>query len=39
MNIGFFDSGLGGLLILKAVAKALPQFDYVYYGDTLWRQK
>ena len=34
MNIGFFDSGLGGLLILKAVAKALPQFDYVYYGDT-----
>ncbi len=34
MNIGFFDSGLGGLLILKAVAKALPQYDYIYYGDT-----
>ena len=34
MNIGFFDSGLGGLLILKAVAKALPHYDYVYYGDT-----
>ncbi len=34
MNIGFFDSGLGGLLILKAVAKTLPQYDYVYYGDT-----
>jgi glutamate racemase len=34
MNIGFFDSGLGGLLILKAVAKALPQYDYVYYADT-----
>lgn len=34
MNIGFFDSGLGGLLILKAVARALPQYDYVYYGDT-----
>ncbi len=34
MNIGFFDSGLGGLLMLKAVAKALPQYDYVYYGDT-----
>jgi glutamate racemase len=34
MNIGFFDSGLGGLLILKAAAKALPQYDYVYYGDT-----
>ncbi len=34
MNIGFFDSGLGGLLILKAVAKTLPQYDYLYYGDT-----
>jgi glutamate racemase len=34
MNIGFFDSGLGGLLVLKAVAKALPQYDYIYYGDT-----
>lgn len=34
MNIGFFDSGLGGLLILKAVAKELPQYDYIYYGDT-----
>jgi glutamate racemase len=34
MNIGFFDSGLGGLLILKAVAKALPHYDYLYYGDT-----
>ncbi|MBP6924514.1 MAG: glutamate racemase [Candidatus Pacebacteria bacterium] len=34
MNIGFFDSGLGGLLILKTVAKALPQYDYVYYADT-----
>lgn len=34
MNIGFFDSGLGGILILKAVARALPQYDYVFYGDT-----
>jgi glutamate racemase len=34
MNIGFFDSGLGGLLVLKAVAKALPHYDYIYYGDT-----
>lgn len=34
MNIGFFDSGLGGLIILKAVASALPHYDYVYYGDT-----
>lgn len=34
MKIGFFDSGLGGLLILKAVAKNLPQYDYIFYGDT-----
>lgn len=33
-KIGFFDSGLGGLTILKAVAKELPQYDYVFYGDT-----
>ena len=34
MKIGFFDSGLGGLMILKAVAKALPGYDYEFYGDT-----
>lgn len=34
MKIGFFDSGLGGLLVLKAVAQHLPEYDYEYYGDT-----
>lgn len=34
MKIGFFDSGLGGLTILKAVAKELPDYDYEFYGDT-----
>ncbi len=34
MKIGFFDSGLGGLTILKAVREYLPQYDYVYFGDT-----
>lgn len=34
MNIGFFDSGLGGLTILREVVKVLPQYDYVYFGDT-----
>lgn len=29
-----FDSGLGGLLILKAIREKLPQYDYVFYGDT-----
>jgi len=34
MNIGVFDSGLGGLIILKALVKALPKYDYIYLGDT-----
>ena len=34
MKIGFFDSGLGGLVVLKAVAKRLPDYDYEFYGDT-----
>ena len=34
MKIGVFDSGLGGLVIAKALMQALPQYDYVYYGDT-----
>lgn len=33
MKIGVFDSGLGGLTILKTFLKKLPQYDYVYYGD------
>jgi len=33
MKIGVFDSGLGGLTILKAIAKELPQYDYLYLGD------
>lgn len=34
MKIGVFDSGLGGLVITKALINALPEYDYVYYGDT-----
>lgn len=34
MKIGVFDSGLGGLVITKAFREALPDYDYVYYGDT-----
>jgi len=33
MNIGVFDSGLGGLTVLKAFLKELPQYRYIYYGD------
>lgn len=33
-KIGFFDSGVGGLTILNAVRRRMPQYDYVFYGDT-----
>ena len=32
--IGVFDSGLGGLTVLKAIAKVLPNENVVYFGDT-----
>lgn len=35
MKIGIFDSGLGGLTILRSVVRRLPQYDYLYLGDTL----
>ena len=31
--IGVFDSGYGGLTILKELEKSLPQFDFLYLGD------
>jgi glutamate racemase len=31
--IGVFDSGYGGLTVLKEIVKALPQYDYLYLGD------
>ena len=31
--IGFFDSGFGGLTILKNVCQLLPEYDYLYLGD------
>jgi glutamate racemase len=31
--IGIFDSGYGGLTVLKEIVKALPEYDYVYLGD------
>ena len=34
MKIGIFDSGVGGLLLLNTISKKLPQYDYVYLGDT-----
>jgi len=33
MPIGVFDSGFGGLSILREIRRALPQYDYVFVGD------
>ncbi len=31
--IGVFDSGYGGLTILKEIMAKLPEYDYIYLGD------
>ena len=32
-SIGVFDSGYGGLTLLKEIVKQLPDYDYLYLGD------
>src|SRR3989338_7369713 len=32
--IGIFDSGIGGLTVLREVRRQIPQEDIVYFGDT-----
>jgi glutamate racemase len=32
--IGVFDSGFGGLTVLKALLRLIPNADYLYFGDT-----
>ena len=34
LPIGLFDSGVGGLTVLKEVARQLPQESTLYFGDT-----
>lgn len=34
-KIGLFDSGLGGLSILKGLLKELPNEDYLFYEDSI----
>lgn len=31
--IGIFDSGIGGLTVLREIKNVLPQYDYLYLGD------
>ena len=33
-SIGVFDSGVGGLTVLKALVELIPDANYVYFGDT-----
>ena len=32
-SIGIFDSGYGGLTILKQIRKVMPEYDFMYLGD------
>jgi len=33
-RIGVFDSGFGGLTVLKALLEVVPNAEYLYFGDT-----
>jgi glutamate racemase len=33
-KIGVFDSGVGGLTVLRALVDRIPEADYLYFGDT-----
>jgi len=35
MKLGIFDSGLGGIMIARAIREALPDINMCYLGDTL----
>lgn len=32
--IGIFDSGIGGLTVVKAIMERIPDYDIIYFGDT-----
>ena len=32
--VGFFDSGLGGISVLRSALRLLPTENYIYYGDS-----
>ena len=35
MRIGVFDSGIGGINVLKELIKKYPNNEYIFYGGTL----
>ncbi|HUC87338.1 MAG TPA: glutamate racemase [Candidatus Saccharimonadales bacterium] len=34
MKVGVFDSGMGGLIVTHSIIQELPQYDYLFLGDT-----
>src|SRR5437868_15391983 len=34
MKIGVFDSGVGGITVLKELVRKAPHAEYLYFGDT-----
>ena len=34
--IGIFDSGIGGVTVLREIIKILPNEEYIYYSDSLY---
>ena len=35
-KIGVFDSGIGGITVLKEIIKILPNENYIYFSDSLY---
>ena len=33
--IGIFDSGIGGVTVFKEILKYLPNYQYLYYSDSI----
>ena len=34
-NIGILDSGIGGVTVLNEILKLLPNYNYIYYSDSI----
>ena len=37
--IAVFDSGMGGISVLREMTKLMPNEDFIYYGDSKHRPK
>ena len=39
MSIAVFDSGVGGISVLKSLVEVMPNEDFIYYGDSPLRKR